>query len=136
MECLTKTIQGSIQPNSIVKGRLKLISQGCNFVYNHFLNQRIEYGKKKQKQPSKEQQERELVQLKENNPWLNQIYSQILKQVVRVRVTDTWKKYKGYKAISFKARYPRLKTDNRWYDSFSYTQNNGSFGIEQGQLFI
>ncbi|CAG8582042.1 3368_t:CDS:2 [Racocetra fulgida] len=57
-------------------------------------------------------------------------------QVVRVRVWDTWKKYKEYKAINLKAKYPRLKTDNRWYDSFSYTQNNGSFGIENDKLFI
>ncbi|KLL05306.1 MAG: transposase IS605 [Mycoplasmataceae bacterium RV_VA103A] len=136
MNYLTKTIQGYIKPNQTIKQQLNLISKGCNFVYNHFLSQRIECDKQKQKQPTKEQQERELVQLKENNPWLNQIYSQILKQVVRVRVWDTWKKYKEYKAINFKAKYPRLKTDSRWYDSFSYTQNNGSFGIENDKLFI
>lgn len=136
MNYLTKTIQGYIKPNQITKQQLNLISKGCNFVYNHFLNQRIECDKNKQKQPTKEQQERELVQLKANNPWLNQIYSQILKQVVRVRVADAWKKYREYKTINFKAKYPRLKTDNRWYDSFSYTQNNRSFGIENNQLFI
>ncbi|KLL03212.1 MAG: transposase IS605 [Mycoplasmataceae bacterium RV_VA103A] len=136
MKYLTKTIQGYIKPNQTTKQQLNLISKGCNFVYNHFLSQRIECDKQKQKQPTKEQQEKELVQLKANNPWLNQIYSQILKQVVRVRVWDTWKKYKEYKIINLKAKYPRLKTDNRWYDSFSYTQNNGSFGIERNKLFI
>ena len=68
MNYLTKTIQGYIKPNQITKQQLNLISKGCNFVYNHFLNQRIECDKNKQKQPTKEQQERELVQLKANNP--------------------------------------------------------------------
>ena len=89
MNYLTKTIQGYIKPNQITKQQLNLISKGCSFV-----NQRMECDKNKQKQPTKEQQERELVQLKANNPWLNQIYSQILKQVVRVRVADAWKKYR------------------------------------------
>jgi hypothetical protein len=67
MNYLTKTIQGYIKPNQITKQQLNLISKGCSFVYNHFLNQRIECDKNKQKQPTKEQQERELVQLKANN---------------------------------------------------------------------
>jgi hypothetical protein len=66
MNHLTKTIQGYIRPNQTIRKQLNLISKGCNFVYNYFLNQRTECDKNKQKQPTKEQQERELIQLKEN----------------------------------------------------------------------
>jgi putative transposase len=136
MAHLTKTYQGQLKPNSEVKQQLQLISKGCNEVYNYFLKKRIICDKKKQPQPTSKQQQKELTQLKKKPKykWLNKISAWTLQEVVKNRLPDAWKKYQEYKAINIKAKYPREKTDNRWYDSFSVHQ--AGYQIKGNELFL
>ncbi|MCE8167824.1 MAG: transposase [Candidatus Moeniiplasma glomeromycotorum] len=133
---LTKTYQGKLKPISETKRQLQLISKGCNEVYNYFLKKRIKADKKNQPQPTSEEQQKDLVKLKKTKKyqWLNKIPAWTLQEVVKNRLPDAWKKYKEYKAINTKAKYPREKSSNRWYDSFSIHQEG--YQIKDNQLIL
>ncbi|MCE8163867.1 MAG: transposase [Candidatus Moeniiplasma glomeromycotorum] len=47
---------------------------------------------------------------------------------------DAWKKYQEHKIINIKAKYPREKSENRWYDSFSIHQEG--YQIKDNQIFL
>jgi vacuolar-type H+-ATPase subunit H len=85
---MKKTIQGQIYPNQKDRKILETISRGCQKVYNHFIGERKKCDKKKQKQPSKYEQKKQLKKFKDNNPKLKSIQSQILQEIVRVKVPD------------------------------------------------
>ncbi|CAG8823598.1 9952_t:CDS:2 [Gigaspora margarita] len=108
---MKKTIQGQIHPNQEIRKTLEAISRGCQKVYNYFIGERKKCDKSKQKQPSKYEQKRQLKKFKDDNPKLKDIQSQILQEIVRVKVPNAWKKYEEYKRINPKAKYPRTKTD-------------------------
>jgi putative transposase len=140
---LTKTYQGNLKPNSETRKQLQFISKGCNEVYNYFLKKRIKTDKKvvnqlpkNQPQPISEEQQKDLVKLKKKSKyrWLNKIPAWTLQEVVKNRLPDAWKKYKEYKAINIKAKYPREKTPNRWYDSFSIHQEG--YEIKDNKIFL
>ncbi|CAG8647019.1 29436_t:CDS:1, partial [Racocetra persica] len=67
------------------------------------------------------------------NPNLQTIYSQVLQDVAQ-RVK---KAFQGFflrlRSKTDKAGYPRFKSFGR-YDSFTYSQNNNSYKLEQGKL--
>ncbi|KLL02323.1 MAG: transposase IS605 [Mycoplasmataceae bacterium RC_NB112A] len=137
---MRKTIQGIIYPNREIRKILETISHGCQKVYNHFIGERKKYDKNKQKQPSKYEQKRQLKEFKDANPKLKSIQSQILQEVVRVKVPNAWQKYQEHKRINSQAKYPRTKTGKGWYSGFSYPQPivNGVwvFKIENNNLII
>lgn len=85
---MKKTIQGQIHPNQKIRETLSSISRGCQKVYNHFIGERKKCDKKKQNQPSKYEQKRQLRKFKDDNPKLKDIQSQILQEIVRVKVPD------------------------------------------------
>ncbi|CAG8774568.1 8733_t:CDS:2, partial [Gigaspora margarita] len=78
-------------------------------------------------------QQNSLPSLKETNPNLQGIYSQVLQDVAQ-RVK---KAFQGFflrlRNKTEKAGYPRFKSFGR-YDSFTYSQNNGSYKLEQDKL--
>ncbi|CAI2162267.1 13544_t:CDS:2 [Funneliformis geosporum] len=88
---------------------------------------------KEQERISYTQQQNSLPSLKETNPNLRGIYSQVLQDVAR-RVK---KAFRGFflrlKSKTGEAGYPRFKSFGR-YDSFTYSQNNNSYKLEQSQL--
>lgn len=133
---LTKTYQGNLKPTSKTKKQLQFISKGCNEVYNRFLKKRIKVDKKNQFQPTSKQQQKELTQLKKQKKyqWLNKIPAWTLQEVVKNRLPDAWKKYQEYKAVNIKAKYPREKSEKRWYDSFSIHQEG--YQIKDNQIFL
>ena len=137
---MRKTIQGQIYPNQRIKKILEINSRGCQKVYNYFIGERIKCDKKKQEQPSKYEQKRQLKKFKDDNPGLKSIQSQILQEIVRVKVPNAWKKYQEHKRINSQAKYPRIKTDKGWYSSFSYPQPIVNkvwvFKIEDNHLII
>lgn len=85
---MRKTIQGTIYPNQATRKILEANSRGCQKVYNHFIGERKKCDKKKQKQPSKYEQKRQLKEFKDDNPELKSIQSQILQEIVRVKVPN------------------------------------------------
>ena len=97
----------------------QIISEYC-WLYNHFLQIRRERDQNKQKQPTKNEQEKLLIELKEQRPQLKLIFSQTLQNVAN-RINETWKNYRQHKRINLKAGYPRFKPLNK-YNSFTYKQ--------------
>jgi putative transposase len=108
---MRKTIQGKIYPNQKIRKILETNSRGCQKVYNHFIKERKKCDKNKQKQPNKYEQKKQLKEFKDTNPELKNIQSQILQEIVRVKVPNTWQKYQEHKKINSQAKYPRIKTD-------------------------
>ena len=85
---MRKTIQGTIYPNQGIRKVLEVNSRGCQKVYNYFIGERKKCDKNKQKQPSKYEQKRQLKKFKDDNPELKSIQSQILQEIVRVKVPN------------------------------------------------
>src|SRR5436305_1748802 len=104
----------------------------CRILYNHFLAERKDKYEKEQKRVSYAHQQNSLPSLKETNPNLQNIYSQVLQDVAQ-RVK---KAFQGFflrlRSKTGKAGYPRFKFLGR-YDSFAYSQNNGNYKLEQSQ---
>jgi len=129
-----KTYKVSISPSKEIIDIFKWISENCRCLYNHFLEIRIGRNKNKEKQPTWQEQVKLVRQLKEKEPKLAKIFSQVLQDVPRRRVAETWQNYKQYKKINPRANYPREKTPNRWYDTFTYPQFG--FKLENNQLIL
>ena len=129
-----KTYKVSISPSQGIREIFNWVSEQCRLLYNHFLEIRIERNKSKEKQPTWQEQVKLVRQLKEKEPKLSKIFSQVLQDVPRRRVAETWQNYKEYKKINPRANYPREKTPNRWYDTFTYPQFG--FKLENNQLIL
>ena len=98
-----KTYKVSISPSKETVKILEWISEKCRCLYNHFLNIRIERDKNKEKQPTWQEQVKLVRQLKKKEPELYRIFSQVLQDVPRHRVAETWQNYKEYKKINPRA---------------------------------
>lgn len=120
-------------PNQQEKEIINKVLEVCRWLYNHFLAERRDKYEKEQKRASYTRQQNSLPALKKTNPNLQGVYSQVLQDVAQ-RVKKT---FQGFflklKSKTGKAGYPRFKSFGR-YDSFTYSQNNGSYKLEQGQL--
>ncbi|KLL01867.1 MAG: transposase IS605 [Mycoplasmataceae bacterium RC_NB112A] len=92
----------------------------CCWLYNYFLQIWRERDQNKQKQPTKNEQEKLLIELKEQRPQLKLIFSRVLQNVANL-VNETWKNYRQHKRVNSKAGYPRFKPLNK-YNSFTYKQ--------------
>ena len=122
-----------LYPNQQEKEIINKTLESCRWLYNHFLAERRDKHEKEQKKVSYTQQQNFLPQLKKTNPNLQGIYSQVLQDVAQ-RVK---KAFQGFflrlKSKTGKAGYPRFKSFGR-YDSFTYSQNNNSYKLEQEKL--
>ncbi|KLL01800.1 MAG: transposase [Mycoplasmataceae bacterium RC_NB112A] len=120
-------------PNQQEKEIINKILENCRWLYNHFLSERRDKWEKEQKKVSYSQQQNSLPSLKETNPNLQGIYSQVLQDVAQ-RVK---KAFQGFflrlRSKTVKAGYPRFKSFGR-YDSFTYSQNNNSYKLEKDKL--
>ncbi|KLL05044.1 MAG: transposase IS605 [Mycoplasmataceae bacterium RV_VA103A] len=130
---MRKSYKYRLYPNKQQREVIDKTLETCRWLYNHFLAERRDKYEKEQKKVSYTQQQNSLPSLKENNPSLQGIYSQVLQDVAQ-RVK---KAFKGFflrlRNKKEKAGYPRFKSFGR-YDSFTYSQNNGSYKIEEGKL--
>jgi putative transposase len=119
-----------LYPNQQERENIDKTLETCRWLYNHFLAERRDKWEKEQKKVSYTQQQNSLPSLKENNPNLQGIYSQVLQDVAQ-RVK---KAFQGFflrlRSKTVKAGYPRFKSFGR-YDSFTYSQNNNSYKLEQ-----
>ena len=130
---MRKSYKYRLYPNQQQKVLIEKILETCRWLYNHFLAERRDKYEKEQKRVSYTQQQNSLPSLKETNPNLQGIYSQVLQDVAQ-RVK---KAFQGFflrlRNKVEKVGYPRFKSFGR-YDSFTYSQNNGSYKLERGQL--
>jgi len=86
------TYQYRLYPNKSQKSLLWIHANKLNYLYNYFLNQKIEEYKNNNKSISKVEQQKELVILKQNDETLKQIHSQVLQQVTD-RLDKTYKSF-------------------------------------------
>ncbi|KLL04996.1 MAG: transposase IS605 [Mycoplasmataceae bacterium RV_VA103A] len=117
---LKKCFQYRLNLKARTEQELVQIIAECCWLYNHLLQIRRERDQNKQKQPTKSEQEKLLIELKERRPQLRLIFSQVLQNVAN-RVNETWKNYRQHKRINLKAGYPRFKPLSK-YNSFTYKQ--------------
>lgn len=130
---MRKSYKYRLYPNKQQGETIDKILENCRWLYNHFLAERRDKWEKKQKKVSYTQQQNSLPQLKETNSNLQGIYSQVLQDVAQ-RVK---KAFQGFflrlRNKTEKVGYPRFKSFGR-YDSFTYSQNNNSYKLEQDKL--
>ncbi|CAG8688526.1 4542_t:CDS:1 [Racocetra persica] len=130
---MRKSYKYRLYPNQQEREIIDKTLETCRWLYNYFLAERKNKYEKEQKKISYTQQQNSLPKLKETNPNLQGIYSQVLQDVAQ-RVK---KAFQGFflrlRSKTSKAGYPRFKSFGR-YDSFTYSQNNNSYKLEQGKL--
>lgn len=130
---MRKSYKYRLYPKQQERENINKTLENCRWLYNHFLAERRDKYEKEQKKVSYSQQQNSLPSLKENNPNLQGIYSQVLQDVAQ-RVK---KAFQGFflrlRSKKEKAGYPRFKSFGR-YDSFTYSQNNNSYKLEQDKL--
>ncbi|CAI2169073.1 11831_t:CDS:2, partial [Funneliformis geosporum] len=96
-------------------------------------NEKITAYKKKEKQPSQFNQVKSLVKIKEQNPHLKQIFSQVLQNIPKQRIPTIWLNFKKRKENNKRTNLPSAKPLYR-YNSFTYPQHG--FKLEKGQLIL
>ncbi|CAG8751249.1 25801_t:CDS:2, partial [Racocetra persica] len=130
---MRKSYKYRLYPNQQEKVLIDKILETCRWLYNYFLAERRDKYEKEQKKVSYTQQQNSLPELKETNHNLRGIYSQVLQDVAQ-RVKKAFQGlFLRLKSKTSKAGYPRFKSFGR-YDSFTYSQNNGSYKLEQDKL--
>ncbi|MGH3087260.1 MAG: RNA-guided endonuclease InsQ/TnpB family protein, partial [Rubrobacteraceae bacterium] len=93
----------------------------CRGVYNLLLSERRDAFEETGASPSWYAQKRRLPELKEVNPALREVHSQVL-QDVTLRLDLAFKAFFRRRKAGEKPGYPRFRGANR-YDSFTYPQS-------------
>lgn len=104
----------------------------CRSLYNHLLAERRDSYEQTGKSPSLYAQHMRYPQLKEANPVLREVHSQVL-QNVAVRIDLAFKAFFRRLKAGEKPGYPRFRGANR-YDSFTYPQSG--FKVEGSRVFL
>jgi len=127
---MRKTFQFRLYPTSKQKKALQLSLDACRWVYNQTLAIRKETWEKEQKSLSLYDTNKLIPKWKEENPNLNNAYSQCL-QNAQVRVDLAFKAFFRRVKAGEKNGYPRFKGFDR-YDSLTFPQ--GGFSLVDGRL--
>jgi len=118
---MIKTYKYRLYPTSQQIIILNKILGMCCWLYNSALQQRIEIYQKYKKGINCTYQQNELPNCKKEIPEFNNIYSQVLQNVLK-RLDNTYQSFfKRLQLKDMKVGFPRFKSKNR-YDSFTYTQ--------------
>lgn len=114
------TYKYRLYPNKEQQSKLWKHSSILTFVYNYFLNQRIDEYKNNKKSISKYNQQNQLPLLKEQNKDLKEIHSLVLQETVN-RLDKTYKSF-----FKRKFGFPKFKS-KRFFYTLIYTQSGFSF---------
>jgi len=107
----------------------------CRDLYNSALQERVEAYKKNRISLSYVNQANELPFLKKELPKYEQVYSQVLQNILK-RLDLNFKSFFRRLKKHEKPGFPRYKGYDR-YDSFTYPQNaNNAFGIKDNKLHL
>lgn len=115
-----KTFKYRLYPSKAQTTRLEKTLEACRWLYNHFLEERKNIWEKEQKSISRYDQVNSLPDLKKNNSFLNEVFSQVL-QDIAVRLDLAFRAFFRRVKAGEKPGYPRFRGKNR-YDSFTYPQ--------------
>lgn len=117
---MRKTFKYRIFPTHKQNTVLKQTLEGCRWLYNHFLEERINAWKTEKKSLSRYDQSNCLKNLKQEQPFLNDIYSQVL-QDVSTRLDLAFRAFFRRVKAGDKPGFPRFRGVER-YDSFTFPQ--------------
>ena len=101
--------------------KLEQTLDGCRWLYNHLLEQRKTAWETEKKSLSRYDQDATLKDLKQEQPFLNNIYSQVL-QNISMRIDLAFRAFFRRAKSGDKPGYPRFRSKFR-YDSFCYPQS-------------
>ena len=117
---MIKTFKYRIFPSHKQITILKQTLNSCRWLYNHLLEQRKSSWETEQKSLSRFDQCYTFTQLKEEQPFLKDVHSQIL-QNVSVRIDLAFRAFFRRAKAGETPGYPRFRGSDR-YDSFTYPQ--------------
>ena len=118
---MKKTFQYRLFPSNSQITILNQTLNGCRWLYNHFLDQRITAYEAEKKSLSRYDQQNTLPKLKQDNPFLQNIYSLVL-QNVGIRLDLAFRAFFRRVKSGDKPGFPRFRGAER-YDSFCYPQS-------------
>ena len=124
------TFQYRLYPTKSQQQKLWQHANKLNWLYNYFLNQKIEAYKNEKKSISKNTQQGELVKLKETDLILAEIHSQVLQQVA-IRLDRSYAAF--FRRVKSKdvAGFPKFRSCR---DFFGICYPQSGFAIEDGML--
>lgn len=125
-----KTFRYRVYPTPAQERTLRLTLRECRGLYNHLLAERQDLYRQTGEGVSLYSQINRFPELKESNPGLRQVHSQVL-QNVAVRVDLAFKAFFRRVRADKKPGYPRSQGVGR-YNSFTYPQSG--FKVEVGKL--
>ena len=130
-----KAYQYRLYPTGKQEKAMLAVLDACRFLWNHCLAQRKTAYEKDKKTISCFTQIKAIPVLAVSNPFLREIYSQTAQDVPR-RLDKAFRAFFRRVKAGEKPGYPRFKGKG-WYNSFTYPQANGSFGIDDdGKLYL
>ena len=119
---MLKTYKYRLEPTRKQIEKLDWMLETCRILYNSCLVDRNRHYEETKQGLSRIDQQRLLVQDKKNLPFLKEVHSQVLQDVL-FRVEKAYKTFfRRLKERNGKAGYPRFKPSGR-YDSITYTQS-------------
>lgn len=125
-----RAFQYRIYPNKEQREKLWIHANKLNKLYNYFLDQRIQAYQNKAK-VSKKDQQAELVKLKETDPSLKEIHSQVLQQVT-LRLNNSYKAF--YSRVKSKGAAPGFPKFRSCKNFFGICYPQSGFFLDKGQL--
>ncbi len=116
-----KSYKFKIKTSKSVESKFEQTLNLCRELYNSALQERRDAWKLSRISINYHIQRAQLPDIKKNRPEIEEIYSQILQDVLR-RVSKTFDAYFRRISLGEKAGYPRFKGKN-FFDSFTYVQS-------------
>ena len=118
---MKKTFKYRLFPTPRQTTILEKTLNGCRWLYNHFLEQRINAWETEKESLSRYGQDATLKTLKKEYPFLSDIFSQIL-QNISMRIDLAFRAFFRRVKSGDKPGFPRFRNKFR-YDSFTYPQS-------------
>ena len=130
---MRKTFRYRIFPTHKQDTILEQTLDSCRWLYNHFLEQRKNAWENEKKNLSRYDQSNTLKLLKQEHPFLKNVYSQVL-QDISTRIDLAFRAFFRRVKTVEKPGYPRFRGKFR-YDSFTYSQGGFKLLKNVVQLF-
>jgi len=121
---MRKTFKYRVYPNHKQTTRLNETLDRCSWLYNYLLEQRKDSWESEKKSLSRFDQCKTITQLKQEQPFLKEVYGQVL-QNVATRLDLAFRAFFRRVKSGGAPGYPRFRGNDR-YDSFTYPQHGFS----------
>jgi putative transposase len=131
---MKKAFVYKLRPNPAQEAKLSEILETCRHLYNHAVGDRKEAWETEQRSVNFAEQSASLPGLKTENPYLPQVHSQVLQDVLH-RVDRAYQAFFRRVKTGEKPGYPRFR-GRGWYDSFTFPQWSNGAKLTDGRLVL